>query len=257
MKTKLRIAYLYPQELNLYGDTGNIEILYQRARQRGIDAEVTMIDSGDKVTEETFKQVEIVFMGGGPDAGQKQMYQDLLENKGPYLKDYLTGGGIGLFVCGSYQLLGRYYKAYDGSVLEGLGIFDMYTQHFGHLKSRCVGNIVCRLEQEITGDNYFKMCHPFSDKLVGFENHGGQTFLGENVLPMATVLNGNGNNTSDKTEGLHFNNAFGTYLHGPILSKNPFFADYLIAKSLKLEKISNLDNNIIIKAHSALLKRFG
>lgn len=254
---KLTIHYFYPQELNLYGDTGNIEILYQRAKKRGLDVEVNMIDSASQMNGRMLQEGGIVFMGGGPDAGQKQMYRDLLENKGPYLEEYLANEGVGLFVCGSYQLMGHYYKAYDGSVLEGLGIFDFYTQHFGHIEPRCVGNMVCELSDEIVNDKYFKACQPFSETLVGFENHGGQTFLGDGVKPLAKVIKGNGNNSKDKTEGAIYKNALGTYLHGPVLSKNPFLADYLIAKSLKLENLNKLEDNIIIKAHSALVKRFG
>lgn len=253
---KLNIAYLYSKELNLYGDTGNVEILYQRAKRRNIDAEVFLINSSNTVSSDFFNKVDIVFMGGGPDSGQKEMYQDLVNNKAPYLREYVEQDKVGLFICGSYQLLGNYYKAANGDILDGLGIFDLYTEHFGHNRKRCVGNIVCSLSNSVLNDSNFKKINHFSDKIVGFENHGGQTFLGKDLKPFAEVISGFGNNSDDKTEGAIYKSCFGTYFHGPFLSKNPHFADYLILKSLKLEKLANLDDNIIRKARSALVEKF-
>ena len=252
----LKIAYFYQEELNLYGDTGNVEILKYRAEARGFDVEVVYITSTTGVTSSILKDINIVFMGGGPDSGQKDMYQDLLENKGPYLKDYIEKGGVALFICGSYQLLGNYYQSADGSHLQGLEIFDLYTQHFGHDKPRCVGNTVCKLSETILKDSVFKSVNTVGDTIVGFENHGGRTYLGNNTQPFANVLRGFGNNGEDKTEGVHHKNAIGTYFHGPILSKNPHIADYLIAKSLKLDNLIEIDNSLIASTHSALLKRF-
>ena len=252
----LKIGYFYPQDLNLYGDTGNIEILVSRAKQRNIEAQVELIDSQTDLTKEMMESFNLVFMGGGPDSGQKSMYEDLLHKKGPLLKEYVENEGVALFICGSYQLLGHYYKAADGKELQGLGIFDLYTEHFGHHRPRSVGNIVCKLSEELLQDEVFKAVNHIGDKIVGFENHGGQTFLGENIRPFATAVFGRGNNTDDDTEGAHYKNAFGTYFHGPVLSKNPHIADYLLAKSLGLEKLSNLDDNVISKAHSALLEKY-
>ncbi len=252
----LKIAYLYPKDLNLYGDTGNVEILYQRGVKRDLQVEVTLVDSHTKAAGNFLEGINIVFMGGGPDSGQKEMYKDLINNKGPYLKDYILGGGVALFVCGSYQLMGHHYKAANGNILEGLGVFDLYTEHFGHKKSRCVGNIVCLLSKTILQDKAFNSLKSFSEFIVGFENHGGRTFLGKKTNPLAHVLSGHGNNSQDKTEGVHYKNALGTYFHGPLLSKNPHIADYLLMKSLGLEKLSNLDDSIIKTAHSALIKRF-
>jgi len=234
---KLVISYLYRNELNLYGDTGNVEILIYRAKQRGIGTEVIY-----EITPET----NLVFMGGGSDSGQKEMYKDLLNSKAIVLKKYIEEGGAALFICGSYQLMGHYYKSADGSMLDGLGIFDMYTEHFGYAKKRCVGNIVCSLKSD-----FGKL-----GTLVGFENHGGRTYLQGDSRPLAEVITGFGNNGEDNTEGLIYKNSIGSYLHGPILSKNPYLADHLIAKALKVNILKPLDDSLILACHIALVKKF-
>lgn len=247
----LTIAYFYPDLLNLYGDTGNVEILRSRAQRRDIDVEVLEIDPTTPVDSLVMKKVSIVFIGGGPDSGQKLMYLDLLKNKGSYLKDYLENGGVGLFVCGSYQLLGHYYKASDGSILEGLGILDLYTQSFGNRRPRCIGNVVCELSGALMNDSVFKAVNKIGNTIVGFENHGGRTYLGKNVTPFAKVISGSGNNSEDKTEGALYKNCVGTYLHGPVLARNPHIADYLIAKGLGLDILDELDDHLILSAHTA------
>jgi lipid II isoglutaminyl synthase (glutamine-hydrolysing) len=263
---RLKIGYFYPKELNLYGDNGNVEILIQRARWRNIDAEIFNIDSTTTPEEILDARINLVFMGGGPDSGQKTMYKDLLENKKDFLVDYVENEGVGLFICGAYQLMGHYYKAADGSVLDGLGIFDLYTQHFGNHKPRCIGNMVCKLNSELLGDETFKNVNFIGDNLVGFENHGGRTYLGSDldkgvvpsagttIKPLAKVVIGHGNNGEDKTEGAWYKNSFGTYSHGPVLSKNPHFADYLIAKALKTTTLSPLDDTLIKTAHLSAQK---
>jgi len=256
MSNKLNLAYFYPRELNLYGDTGNVEILVARAKARDFEVEVVEVDSHTHINKEFMRKVDLVFMGGGPDSGQKKVYEDLLHNKGPYLKEFIENKGVALFICGSYQLMGHYYKSADGSQLKGLGLFDMYTQHFGHHKKRCVGNVVGKLHDSILEDSIFNAVNNTGENIIGFENHGGRTYLAEGLTPFARVITGHGNNSEDKTEGVHYKNAIGTYFHGPILSKNPHIADYLITKALKLEKLSNLDDSIINTAHSALIKRF-
>lgn len=253
---KLNIAYLYPEELNLYGDTGNIEVLVTRSKKRNIEVGIQKVDSKTRIGTNFFKNINIVFMGGGPDSGQKEMYKDLLENKGPYLKEYIENGGVALFICGSYQLMGNYYKSADNTILDGLGIYNIYTQHFGHKSKRCVGNIVCTLSQEILSDPVFSKNNHIGDSIVGFENHGGMTFLENNMTPLGNVTFGNGNNLEDTSEGVYYKNSIGTYFHGPILSKNPHIADFLIAKSLSIDALETLDDTIINKAHSALIARF-
>ncbi len=250
---KLSIGYFYREELNLYGDTGNIEILTARARARGFEVEVTDVTTKTKIT--SFADFNLIFMGGGPDSGQKGMYTDLVENKKEFLKNYIEAGGAALFICGSYQLMGKYYKSADGSILNGLEIFDLYTEHPGHLKQRCVGNVVCKISPNLTEKPLFKAVNHLGDYIVGFENHGGRTYLKDKTQSLAEVKNGFGNNGNDKTEGIIYKNALGTYLHGPFLSKNPHIADFLIATALKLDNLKPLDDNMIYKAYSALLAR--
>lgn len=252
---KLSIGYFYQKELNLYGDTGNIEILVSRAKNRGIDVTVTNITSETILDAATMRSFNLVFMGGGPDSGQEKMYEDLATNKKPFLKEYIENDGVALFICGSYQLLGHYYKFSDGNVLEGLGIFDLYTQHFGHSKPRSVGNISCELSQAVLEDPVFKNVNHIGDSIVGFENHGGMTFLKDSTRAFASVTKGFGNNMEDSTEGYHYKNSFGTYFHGPFLSKNAHVADYLLAKALKVDNLEKLDDTMITNAHTALLSR--
>ncbi|OGC57158.1 hypothetical protein A3H26_02405 [candidate division WWE3 bacterium RIFCSPLOWO2_12_FULL_36_10] len=248
---KFKIGYFYPEQLNLYGDNGNVEILVYRAKKRGIDVEVALVDLGTNLEENRFN---LVFMGGGPDSSQKEVYEDLLKDKGPYLKDYINSGGFGLYICGAYQLLGKYYKSADGSILEGLGVFDLYTEHFGNKKPRCIGNVVCELSDEFRHKEVFNSLNKIGSTLVGFENHGGRTYLGEKMLPLGKVITGYGNNSEDGYEGVLYKNSIGTYLHGPVLSKNPHLADYLIAGSLGLDRLESLDDSLILSAHIASKK---
>ncbi len=251
---KLTLGYFYPKELNLYGDNGNVEILCSRARSRNIDVEVLEINSDTKLTPDLEKNINLIFMGGGPDSGQKAMYENLINVKGSFLKEYIGAGGVGLYVCGSYQLLGRYYKSADGSVLEGLGAFDLCTEHFGKEKPRCIGNVVCEICPGLKNDTIFSSVNRLGTTLVGFENHGGRTYLGKGMLPLAKILTGNGNNGEDKTEGVLYKNSIGTYLHGPVLSKNSHLADYLLAKGLGLSGLEQLDDSLIFSAHAAAKK---
>lgn len=248
---KLTIGYFYPEQLNLYGDNGNVEILIKRAQWRGIDTAVYRIDEKTVLNKVIMDQIDVVFMGGGPDSQQKSIYEDLISNKGPHLKEYIESGGVGLFICGAYQLLGHYYKSADESVLDGLGVFDLYTEHFGNNSPRCIGNVVCEISSSLRHLSRFNQLNKIGSSLVGFENHGGRTYLGEGVEPLATVISGHGNNSEDKTEGVFYKNAIGTYLHGPVLSKNPHLADYLIASAIDVDSLNEIDDTLVKKAHTA------
>jgi len=247
---KLTIGWFYPKELNLYGDRGNVEILVARTEARGFSTEVLEIDVATGLSSTYFEKINLIFMGGGPDLAQQSVYKDFLEKKGSYIHDFLENGGVGLFICGSYQLLGNYYKSSDGSVLEGLGLLDFYTQHFGPNKPRSVGNVVAEINKALLADPYFKDNNHVGNTLVGFENHGGRTYLSKGLGPLGTTCRKYGNNDRDTTEGVLYKNTIGTYLHGPVLARNPHLADFLIAKSLQIPQLKKLDDSVIISAHT-------
>jgi len=252
------VGYFYPKLLNLYGDRGNVEILIHRAKKRGLNANVVEITKDTTLTTNLMKSLDVIVMGGGPDSAQKEMYEDLMQKKGVFLKDYILSGGVGLYVCGSYQLLGKYYKAADGSILDGLNILDFYTKHPGKKVARCIGNTVCKLNTDISEDEVFKAVSQLGDTLVGFENHGGRTYLGKELRSLAEVIKGHGNNLDDGGEGLFYKNTLATYFHGPFLSKNAHIADFLIAKSVGLDKLrlEKIDlDTFVVAAHYNMLKR--
>lgn len=236
----LKLAYLYPRLMNLYSDLGNIVCLTQRCSWRGIDLRVDEIDLKE---QPEFKKYDLAFIGGGEDRQQTIAADDLLIYKADGLKEALNSGLVCLAVCGGYQLLAEYYKPADGDPLPGLAHFRAHTVHPGTDAKRCVGNVVAR-----RGASW----------LVGFENHGGRTIL-TGSEPLARVVVGNGNNGRDGREGAIEGNAFGTYLHGSLLPKNPDFADQLIALALQRrgwdEPLAALDDSAEIRARQAMLER--
>lgn len=231
-KLTLNIGWLYPDLMNTYGDRGNIITLSYRSKMVGLDPVVNKISINEQ--PELISKMDIIFMGGAQDKQQEIVNKDL-KSKGKYLKEAIISGVPGLYVCGAYQFLGKYYKEADGNIISGIGAFDLYTESPGINVPRCIGNIVIRSK-----------LFP-GTKLVGFENHGGRTYLADKNLAFAEVIKGYGNNGEDKTEGIFYKNSFGTYMHGPILPKNPELADYLIksaverkyGKNVKLKKISD------------------
>lgn len=236
-KISINIGWLYSDLMNTYGDRGNIITLSYRLKMAGIDPVVHKISVNERA--EQISKMDIIFMGGAQDKQQEIVNKDL-KIKGKYLKDAIEQGVPGLYVCGAYQFLGKYYKEADGNIISGIGAFDLYTENPGTNVPRCIGNIVIRskLFPEI--------------KLIGFENHGGRTYLTDKSLAFAEVLKGYGNNGEDKTEGIFYKNSFGTYMHGPILPKNPELADYLIkkaverkyGKNVRLKKLNDKWENI-------------
>lgn len=209
---KLKILYLYPDLLNLYGDKGNIECLRKRLLWRKIGAEVVQYTC--ESTGFDLSDVDIVFLGGGSDREQKIVCTRLLEHKS-VLHDYVENGGSLIAVCGGYQLLGKYYKL-ENETIEGLDILDIYTVQG---KKRLISNII--LEADF-----------IDQKIVGFENHGGRTYIGKHK-PLGRVIYGNGNNDSSGEEGVVYKNVVATYLHGPLLPKNPKLCDYVLTNALK------------------------
>ncbi|HIT91156.1 MAG TPA: glutamine amidotransferase, partial [Candidatus Merdenecus merdavium] len=190
---KITIGHLYPDLLNLYGDRGNILCMSKRLNWRGIDSEVIEYHLEDEID---FSKLDIILLGGGSDREQQIVCHRLQKIKEEF-KAYVERGGVVLAVCGGYQLLGNYYQIGEEKI-QGLGIIDMYTQQE---KKRLIGNIVID-------------CELFDLPLVGFENHGGRTYLGNNK-PLGKVLYGKGNNDHDQVEGVLYKNVIGTYLHGP------------------------------------------
>lgn len=236
---KLTIGHLYPDLLNLYGDRGNIQCLMKRCLWRGIEAETIAFELDDKID---FFNLDIVLLGGGSDREQMLVCEKLKEIQKDF-KEYVEQDGVVIAICGGYQLLGNYYKTEEG-IIEGLSLVDMYTEQG---ENRLIDNIV--LQSEL-----------FDMPIVGFENHGGRTFIGENK-PLGKVLYGSGNDGKSGYEGVVYKNVIGTYLHGPLLPKNPQLADELILRALRKkygEKItlSALDDSQEKAANDYIFNRF-
>ncbi len=240
MKLKVRLAHLYPRLMNIYGDRGNILCLERRCRERGIAFEVTELGLGDKLKPNEY---DMVFVGGAQDREQRRVAQDLVKVKGKAVREAVQKGLALLAVCGGYQLLGRYYRTAEGEELPGVGVFAMWTEHPGLAARRFIGNVVVEWQGET---------------LVGFENHGGRTHLEEGVEPLGRVVAGFGNNGEDGGEGAVCRNAYGTYLHGSLLPKNPRYADYLIKAALRRRypelKLEPLDDRVEEMAHAAAVR---
>ena len=234
---KISIGHLYPKQLNLYGDMGNIITLKKRCEWRGIDVDYHEINLDDNILES-----DLYFIGGGQDKEQIEVSKAMYSQK-----DFLTAqrdkGAVFLGICGGYQLFGHYYQPFEGERLFGVSLLDAYTVAG---KKRFIGNVTA--ESDFLAPN----------TLVGFENHSGLTYLQNDTKPLAFVTVGNGNNGKDKTEGARYKNVFGTYLHGSLLPKNPHLADYLI--SLALDKryndkiqLKKLDDKIEYSAHNSVI----
>lgn len=198
--------------LELYGDYGNIQVLKYRIETRGYSTIIDKYSIGDEAPD--FNDYDIVFAGGGADNEQSILADDLLKYK-DNIKNAIKNGVFFLLICGSYQLFGKYYKGVEGNIIPGLEVFNYYTLAEPDRKKRCIGNIV--IEANLNGTN---------TKIIGFENHGGQTFDISNSF--GKVLFGNGNKFGDTEEGYFQDNVIATYLHGPLLSKNPELTDYII-----------------------------
>ncbi|MEK7177397.1 MAG: cobalamin biosynthesis protein CobQ, partial [Patescibacteria group bacterium] len=181
----INIGWLYPDLMNTYGDRGNIITLSYRLNKMGIKSIVNKISINEP--GELISKMDLIFMGGAQDKQQEIVNQDL-KNKGSFLKKLINEGVPGLYVCGAYQFLGKYYKEADGNIINGIGAFDLYTESPGQNVPRCIGNIV--IESKLFPKT----------KLVGFENHGGRTYLADKNLAFANVVRGYGNNGEDKTE---------------------------------------------------------
>ena len=210
---ELRILWMYHDIMDLYGDSGNIKVLKKRCNDRGIKTQIDTLGIGQNID---ISEYDLVFFGGGADNEQSIIYNDLLNRKDNIIRA-INANTIFLLICGGYQMFGQYYKDRDNNVIDGLKIFDYYTEAKG--SNRCIGNILINATLE---DSNFE--------IIGFENHGGQTY---NVTkPLGIVVKGHGNCYKSRFEGIYDKNCIGTYLHGPILPKNPKLADFIILKAL-------------------------
>ncbi len=213
---EFKILYLYPDILELYGDFGNIQVLKYRLEQRNFNVIIDTYSIGNDAPN--FNDYDLVFAGGGADQEQSILAEDLIKYK-ENIKEAIDNGVFFLLICGAYQLFGKYYKGVEGNIIPGLEIFDYYTEALEDRKKRCIGNIV--IDVNLNGN---------MTKVIGFENHGGQTY---NVsCCFGKVLFGNGNKFKDSEEGFFKDNIIATYLHGPLLSKNPILTDYIISYCL-------------------------
>ena len=237
----LKILWMYHDLMDLYGDKGNAEVLRRRAEKRGITVTLDTCTIGEKVNIDDY---DLFFMGGGADREQNLIYDDLLSRKENILEAMAHGTAF-LLICGGYQLFGKYYRDQDGNTINGLSIFDYYTEATDRA-NRCIGNIA--IEVQLDGETF---------KAVGFENHGGQT---KGVTsPFGRVLSGHGNMYRSEYEGFVNEQVIATYLHGPLLPKNPRIADAIIRRALKKRygevTLQPLDDTLEECARNVMLKR--
>lgn len=253
---ELKIGWLYPKLMSTYGDRGNVIVIQRRSEWRDYNVQVISLDQNASVAD--IESVDILVGGGAQDRQQELVMRDLRGPKADALREKIESGAPGVFTCGAPQLLGHYYEPGLGQRIEGLSLFDLVSVHPGENARRCIGNLLIevtatRLAQElremIGGTPY----------LIGFENHGGRTKLG-NVEALGRVVQGLGNNGEDGTEGAFYQNAIATYSHGPLLPKNPFVADWMIQTALRQKYqqpivLSPLEDTLAMQAREAMFKR--
>jgi len=239
---ELKICHIYPDLLNLYGDRGNIAVLAQRCRARGIDASVHPLPLGERGE---FSEYDLFFIGGGQDADQALLLDEIRGWRGQEIQAAIEDGKTLLAICGGYQLLGHSYRTWDGKEMDCIGALDFYS--VGD-KTRMIGDYMFQWDEP-----------PGGIKVVGFENHSAKTFLGSGVRPFGKILAGYGNNGEDGTEGVRYHNVFGTYSHGPLLPKNPILADWLIRLALERKygtaELASLDDTLEERAHQYMVER--
>lgn len=226
----IHIVQLYPKEMNIYGDMGNLLILRKRSEWRELPVRVSIVGIGDKLPNDT----SLLIGGGGQDAGQLAIEEDL-QGKATTIRHMASDGVSMLMICGLYQMFGHRFVTHEGAGIKGIGVFDMETRAS---QDRLIGNTI--------------ITSPWGE-LIGYENHSGKTYLAKGAEALGTVKRGAGNNNEDGQEGCRIHNAFGSYLHGPVLSKNPAFADALLGFALEhaglsSELLTPLDDSIELRA---------
>jgi hypothetical protein len=236
--TDLRVCHLYPEHLNIYADRGNIAVLRARCEWRGIGFDVAGCGPGDPLPD-----ADLYYVGGGQDRDQLLVAADLGGRAGD-LRQAIDAGAWLVAVCGGYQMLGHYYRGHQGDEMRGTGLVDLVTEAG---QTRMIGNIAIDCEL-VPGE-------PLT--VVGFENHAGRTSLGEGVRPLGRVLHGHGNNGRDGGEGVRDGRIIGTYIHGPLLPKNPALADVLIGEALRRRHgdvaLAPLDDGLEHAAHDVAI----
>ncbi len=236
----LHVCALYPDLLNIYADRGNLLVLERRCRWRGIDFRLSASGLGEPLDPDAH---DLFYIGGGQDRDQRLCAEDLLATKRAALHAAAARDAVVLGICGGYQLLGHDY-ALDGERIEGAGLLDVHTVR--EPGERLIGNIAIEvaLPGQATGGRRV---------LAGFENHGGRTRLGPDAEPLGRVLRGHGNDGRSGQEGARAGNTIGTYMHGPLLPKNVWFADWLIATALHIEPhaLASLEDDLEREAHSS------
>jgi len=238
----LRVCALYPDLMNIYADRGNLLLLERRCRWRGIGFELSGAGLGDELDPEG---ADLYYIGGGQDRDQALCAEDFAGPKREPLHAAAARGAVVLAVCGGYQLLGHDYVVGDRT-LPGAGLVDLRTVRSDG--PRLIGNVAIEVELE-PGERR---------TLAGFENHGGRTHLGPDAAPLGRVLKGHGNNGVDGFEGVRRENVIGTYLHGPLLPKNAWFADWLIEAALGVDgPLARLDDELEELAHADACRAAG
>ena len=234
---ELHIVSLYHNDMNIYGDTGNILALVRRAKQHGLAPIVHEYNPGDAFPE----NAHLLIGGGGQDSGHSSIYEDL-QKIAPQLHTLAKNGAPMLMICGMYQLFGHEFITTSDEHIKGIGVLDVVTQAESE---RLIGNVIAH------SDDF--------GELVGYENHSGQTVLGKNAAPLAIVTQGAGNNQLDDTEGARFNNVIGSYLHGPLLPKNPRLTDWLVETAAHFASLpftpQLVDDRIADEAHARAATR--
>jgi CobQ-like glutamine amidotransferase family enzyme len=232
----LRVCALYPELMNIYADRGNVLLLERRCQWRGIGFEVVPAGLGEGIDPDAH---DLFYIGGAQDRDQALCAQDMVDTKRDALHAAAAAGKVVLAVCGGFQLLGHSYELSDERI-PGVGLVDLHTVR--EPGPRLIGNVA--IEVRLPGLDGPRV-------LAGFENHGGRTYLGPGEQPLGRVLKGHGNTGASGFEGVLRNNVLGTYLHGPLLPKNAWFADWLIATALGIdEPLAPLDDELERAAHA-------
>jgi CobQ-like glutamine amidotransferase family enzyme len=272
-RNTLRVCALYPDLMNIYADRGNLLVLERRCAWRGIAFQLRASGLGEELDGESD---DLYYLGGGQDRDQRLCAEDLLTLKGSGLRAAGARGAVVLGVCGGYQLLGHSYEVDAGDALDGVGLIDVRTVR--EPGPRLIGNVAIevalgdpradgeRLEGHAVDDLQHAQGRQPSHAgphttavLAGFENHGGRTYLAPQERPLGRVINGHGNDGRSGFEGTRRGNVLGTYLHGPLLPKNSWFADWLIAAALglSLAELAPLDDALELQAHRSALRVAG